>query len=454
MSSTSDSSERDSAARVDIVLEARPERHLVRPTGSKRHVDFVVRVLAGPAATPVSRLPLTLGLVIDRSGSMHGDKLRTAKAAALAVLDQLDARDRVALVVFDDHIDVLRELTPVTLEVKAHARAELARIEARGSTALHEGWLTGCRAIAPTDTAMAPERQLARCYLLTDGLANVGETDHERIASEAAGIREHAGVGTSTFGIGEDYDEGLLGPMAVAGWGQFHSLRSVDEIARTFSGELGELLAVAAPQVRIEIQADRGVRAEVISAYQLTPGTQPVDGRYTWTVGLGDLLNGDEKHAVVRFAFPPRPEGSEDASVRARVVWGTGRDEHATAWHEVRFTYASQSACDDEPQDPAVMRWVGKHSADRAHREALLLSKNGDMEQARHVLRSASRHISQYAADDAELRTEVAGLDALDEQIAERPLSSRMSKEAYFQRQRSSRSQRDYRGGAEPPEQH
>src|SRR5438132_172271 len=96
--------------------------------------------------------------------------------------------------------------------------------------------------------------RLTRCFLLTDGLANVGVTDVEQIAADAAGVRANAGVGTSTFGIGLDYNEALLGPMAVAGGGQFHNLRSPAEIATTFLGELGELLAVAARDVRLEIE--------------------------------------------------------------------------------------------------------------------------------------------------------------------------------------------------------
>jgi Ca-activated chloride channel family protein len=93
---------------------------------------------------------------------------------------------------------------------------------------------------------------LTRCFLLTDGLANVGLTDLEQIAAQAAGVRTHAGVGTSTFGIGDDYAESLLGPMAVAGGGQFHHLRTPVDIARTFLGELAEMLCAAALNVLLE----------------------------------------------------------------------------------------------------------------------------------------------------------------------------------------------------------
>jgi Ca-activated chloride channel homolog len=147
--------------------------------------------------------------------------------------------------------------------VKAAVGAALEGIGARGSTALHEGWLMGCREIADADgLESTPGARLARCFLLTDGLANVGLTDPEQIAAQAAGVRQSARAGTSTFGIGLGYAEQLLGPMAVAGEGQFHHLRTPADMRRTFSGELAELFAVAASTVRLELRASPEVSFE------------------------------------------------------------------------------------------------------------------------------------------------------------------------------------------------
>src|SRR5262245_51059684 len=112
--------------------------------------------------------------------------------------------------------------------------------------------------------------------------------------------------GTSTFGIGDDYAETLLGPLAVAGGGQFHHLRSPEDIARTFLGELGELLNVVALNVQLEVEASEGTEAEVISPYWPRR-----TGETRWAVALGDLLEGEERHVIVRFAFDhPVPGGT------------------------------------------------------------------------------------------------------------------------------------------------
>ena len=433
-----------------VILEARPERRLIRPTGSFRHVDFAVRVGQVPSGVGSDRYPLALALVLDRSGSMAGGKLETAKRAALAVLDRLDERDRVAVVVFDQAIDIVQPAAPATPIVKARIRAELATIGPRGSTALHEGWLTGCRAIAD-DHPLPTRGTVARCFLLTDGQANVGVTDPEQIAIEAAGIRAHAAIGTSTFGIGADYDERLLEPLAVAGGGQFYHLRRISEIAHTFVGELGDLLAVAARQARLELEADPGITIDVVSQYW-TQAASGGGGTPRWTITIGDLIGGEERHIVIRCGFPRqrRPE-AEALTIRGRLVWSAGGLDQTTDWQEVRFTFASNQACDDEPRDPAVMHWVGLHHSDRARREATEQSRRGDLGGARTTLRSVSRRIQEYAASDPALQEALHDLAQVEQQVSAAPASPLVAKEQWYQAHRRSRGKLDRRDGDPDP---
>ncbi len=306
---------------IDLVALTRvsPERRLIAPEGgSLRHIAFNMQVAPAIPGEPADRPKLRLALVVDRSGSMSGAKLQTAKYAALAVLDRLTAQDEAVIVVFDHEVQVLQPLGPVTEDYRMQARLALGQLEPGGNTALHEGWLTGCLAIAPEGMDLRGT-ELARCFLLTDGQANHGITDPEQIATQVHDVRNQAGVSTSTFGIGDDYAEDLLGTMAVAGGGQFHHLRTVDEIAKTFAGELGELLTVAAPSVRLEVAAPhRGVRAETISHYRTEHLT---DGQTGWVVNIGDLIHNEQRQAVMRFRFPAGSEG-ESMTLRARVLWG------------------------------------------------------------------------------------------------------------------------------------
>lgn len=425
-----------------MTLEPRQERRLIAYTGCVRHIDFFVRVSETPAPSDTDRTPLNVALVLDRSGSMAGDKLRTAKKAALSLLDRLSERDTAGVVIFDDRIDTIQTVGKVTPVLKAHVRAELARIEARANTALHEGWLTGCKAIAEAIGHTDGDR-VARCFLLTDGLANVGITDPEAIAGEAANIREHTGIGTSTFGIGDDYSEELLGPLAVAGGGQFHHLRAADEIATTFVRELGEMLAIAAINVRLELEVPAGPSVEVLSTYRSAPDT----AKTHWLVPLGDLLSQEERHVVIKLAFPPRAATSdrETEKLRARLVWTVQGEDLHTNWRDVTFAYADAAACDAEPFDPTVMHWVGQHLADSAQVRSISHAKSGESDLAAKEIREAIAQVSTYAASSPELQEDLLALEELARKIEQGEMEAGYMKERYYQSQTRSSGKRDLR---------
>ncbi|MEQ8661483.1 MAG: VWA domain-containing protein, partial [Gammaproteobacteria bacterium] len=190
---------------MDETLSLTADRTLIRAGGaSKRYLlaDVDVPLRAGDHP----RLPINVALVIDRSGSMRGAKIGYACDAARYALGLLTAADRVAVVAFDDRIEVPVPSTRRDPPAFAAAREAIAHLDARGTTDLAAGWLTGCREIATHLEAGT----IARCLVLTDGLANRGTTDPDVLVRHATELRAR-GIVTSTFGIGNDFDEVLLG---------------------------------------------------------------------------------------------------------------------------------------------------------------------------------------------------------------------------------------------------
>ncbi len=429
---------------TDLVslIRISPERRLVAPEGgSLRHISFNLQVAPATPGDATARPKLRLALVVDRSGSMSGAKLQTAKLAALAVLDRLTAQDEAVVVVFDHEVQVLQPLGPVTDLYRMQARLALGELAPGGNTALHEGWLTGCLAIA-RETAAISGGEIARCFLLTDGQANHGITDAEQIATQVHDVRNQASVSTSTFGIGDDYMEDLLGAMAVAGGGQFHHLRTVDEIANTFVAELGELLTIAAPRVRLEVAAPhRGVRAETISHYQ----TQNLaDGQTGWVVDIGDLIHDEERQVVMRFRFPVGSEG-ESMTLRARMLWERGGVPCAGDWQDIVFTYAYLPQRSAEPFSRTALHWAGLHHGYRTRVMATRMNREGNLEGARRLLLSCASRIESYEGEDMDLQTMRRELQALAARMGTERLSSMALKEQLSSSQRLSRGQRDLR---------
>lgn len=446
---------------VMVVLDARPERRLLRAGGSSSYLDVVIRVAESSNRSQTERPPVHIALVIDRSGSMSGTKVDTAKRAALAVLDGLNERDTAAVVVFDDFIDVVQAEAPVTALVKAHVAAELARIDARGSTALYEGWLVGCRAIAAesleaTGSSVEVHMGVRRAFLLTDGQANIGLAEPEALAHAAAEVREAAHVSTSTFGIGDDYAEELLGPMAEAGGGQFYHLRTPQEIATTFISELEQVLGTLARDAHLEIEATPGITVDLVSAYAWRAGAPSTAGSGRWEARVGDLLGGEERHVVLRLHFSAADATSgmtsaagvpDEQTVRMRLTWEDQVGSHTTAWQRCTFRYAeSDAAYDAELRDETVLHYAAQHLSDNAQREAIRARKRGDLGHARTATRAAySRLAALTLGDDEVLAEEIKSLKAMEDELSDVKPDLASLKERYYQSQLRSTSKRDRR---------
>ncbi|NBT03609.1 MAG: VWA domain-containing protein [Proteobacteria bacterium] len=435
-----------------VTVTARPDRAHVPVSGGERFLDTEIRVAARPVrAGQVGRLPVAIGIVIDRSGSMGGGKIETAKAAALAVIDQLRDGDEIAITIFDNHIEVLQPRVKVTPEVRRDVRRLLAGVHSRGGTALHAGWLDGCRALANGQLTVGADT-ITRCFLLTDGQANEGVTDIDLICQDVAGVREHARITTSTFGIGDDYAEELLQPMAVAGGGQFHHLRNPEEIARTFLGELGEVFEIAASAVALEFEVDARATVEVVSEYWTGRRNALVgsaDGpRQTLRVEVGDLTFAEVRHVVLALGYPAQAAGAPDQLVRVRGIWRVpGGDESASPWQDVRYVHADEATCDADVIDPAVARWVGEHLIERTRKSSSARSKRGDLSGVLEDESELGRRLGAFVVASPQVEAMSVSYEAVSLGMRTAPMSEALAKEAYFRSARVSRGQRDFRGG-------
>ena len=181
--------------------------------------------------------PLDVALVIDRSGSMSGDKLRLAREAVADFIQSLSPRDHVAVVAYDDEVEVVVRRCHPSPELGALVR----KIEDRGSTNLYGGWLAGAKMLKPGGSVI----------LLSDGLANVGRfTDGGHLSAHAKKTFEAFRVSTSTIGVGTDYDEALMAGMARSGGGSHYFAQGDKSIREAFAQERYNLGAAVVGEVR------------------------------------------------------------------------------------------------------------------------------------------------------------------------------------------------------------
>ncbi|MGP1675421.1 MAG: vWA domain-containing protein, partial [Candidatus Limnocylindrales bacterium] len=381
-------------------LTARADRRLIRPN-SRSHRFVLVELTAPPATHSRERAPVNLAFVLDRSGSMSGTKLALAKQAVEEALARLDARDRFSIVVYDDVVDTVVESTSASAEARRNAIERLASVDARGSTNLADGWFRGCEQVA---THLSREG-IDRVLLLTDGLANVGIVDVDELARHAGELRAR-GVSTTTFGIGNDFDEALLQAMSDAGGGHFYYIADAAQIRDHIASEVGETLEVAARDAELELLAGEGIAIEAISPHRFTGhGTRSV-------VSLGDLVADQAIDVVLRLTFPYGQLG-RDTGLIVRVLDREGAFETADVRDaRLSWTWADDAANDGQPRDTNVDRAVARQFAARARQAAVQRNRAGDFEEARRVLDATAKRIRRYAGRDPELRALVEDLVA------------------------------------------
>ena len=268
--------------------------------------NFVLYLLleAKPQGAGV-RLPLNLGIVLDRSGSMYDEKrLEYVSEAVKYLIDHLGPEDRAAVVAFADKAAVVATADQVLHDKVRVKRAidDLDLFEIGGGTQMALGMEA---AVAEVEKHYTPNH-LNRLLLLTDG-----QTYEERKCLELA--RQHRErISCSTLGVGIEFNEKLLMEMAEASGANYHFISDPATIPGIFSRELEGLRNVALTNARIEVQLSTGVQVKEVfrsspQIYLLKDVTP--DAERALTIPLGDLESGVANSALMVLVLPPRKPG-------------------------------------------------------------------------------------------------------------------------------------------------
>ena len=406
-------------------IEFTPLRDVVS-SDTTTTLDVLVKIIPPEAEADSQRPALNLGLVIDRSGSMQGKKILYARKAACYAIEQLLATDRVSVTIYDSQVETLVASTLV--KDKAQITRQIESIQPRNSTALHAGWVEGGVQVSQY---FCPE-QLNRVILLSDGLANQGETNPDVIASDVKGLAKR-GVSTTTMGVGDDYNEDLLEAMANSGDGNYYYIESSEQLPEIFQMELQGLMATLGRNVTLGIEPQGDVElVDVLNDLALTR-----QGQFQ----LPNLVMGNPFVVVVRLKVPAMIGEQQANLCNFRLAWESNEQkEHLKLRAMLQLPVVASANLEEFPFNPEVQRQVALMMSARAKQEAVQQVDRGEYEAASKLIQETRQQVLR-APKSPLIEQEAQSLMDLDADLKARRLQKYRKRSHYesHQYQRSMR---------------
>ncbi|MDR2862722.1 MAG: VWA domain-containing protein [Puniceicoccales bacterium] len=355
-----------------------------------------------------NRPPVNLAMVLDRSGSMNGEKIIQAREAAIEAVRRLATDDIVSLIAFDDRVETLIPATRVGDLRNIEER--IRRIQPGNSTALHAGVSQGAAELRENLTKPG---YIHRIILLSDGQANVGPETPEQLG--ALGVKlVKDGISVTTVGLGLGYDEDLMTKLALKSDGNTYFVKNARDLPDIFKTELGDVLNVVARRVAITIEFPEGVRPVRFVGREGTIKGQSAE------LTINQIYGGQEKFALVEVEIPTVKDGTERDLARVNVAFENTRSqtvEKSTVVGRARFSADKNVVLKSANQ--RVQADYASNLIAVAKDEAIVLADAGKVSEAAALMRLQSATLnSGYFANNtvvAELASKnTADADSLE----------------------------------------
>lgn len=336
------------------------------------------------------RPPVNLVIVLDRSGSMSGEKIEQAREAAIEALRRLDRRDVFSLVIYDHEVSTL--ISPQAPTDVLWLERQIRSVTSRGNTALFAGVSQGAAELRKN---LERRGFVHRVLLLSDGQANVGPSSTDDLGRLGAALRRE-GIAVTTVGLGEGFNEDLMTALAQRSDGNHYYAAESGDLPQIFAKELGDVLDVVAQRVEITIEFPEGVR--VIRSI----GREAECRDRHVTFGLNQLYGGQEKFLLVEIEAPAAKADEVRTLARAQATFtdasGESRQE-LRAEGSVRYT--RDETLVKREANLKVQTEYAANAVAEAKSQAIALADAGRTDEAARVMRENSAQLSLVASSYA-----------------------------------------------------
>ena len=329
------------------------------------------------------RMPVNVAIVIDKSGSMQGDKIEQARTAAIHAIDRLRDSDIVSVVTYDSSVNVV---VPATKASDRQAiKAKIREIQAGGNTALFAGISKGASEVRKFQA----DNRVNRVILLSDGLANVGPSTPSELEELGASLLKE-GMSVSTMGLGLGYNEDLMTRLALASSGNHVFIEDAENLVQVFQNEFDDVLSVVAQKIVIKAQLAEGVRPVKVLNYPADITGQQV------TIDLGQLYSNQERFFVVEYELATGKANTSSPIADVTVKYmnmATETQDTLSSSVQVKFTNSTELAEKDVNKE--VLASCVIQIANERNRRATELRDAGEVEEAKKLLKFNADYLNR-----------------------------------------------------------
>ena len=353
--------------------------------GEKGQKTYLRIDLEGIRREETERTPVNIAIVIDKSGSMNGNKLAQAKEAAIMAVERLGRDDYVSIITYSSKVDVLMPSTRVTNTTEFRHR--IKSIRSNGQTALYAGTKRGIHELEE----FLDENRVNRVILLSDGLANVGPSkpsDLEKLG-QMAGSK---GISITTIGLGLGFNEDLMTKLAYASDGNHAFVKHERDLVDIFNKEFGDVLSVIAQDIEIIIECEVGIKP-----IRLLGRRAEVRGQ-TIRVKLNQLYGAQSKHLIIEAELDEAHEEGDQPFAKVTIDYRSLQNksrETLSANTKINFTKNKKRVA--KAVNKRVMSDVIEQIAIERNEQAVNLRDKGDVKRAKMLLQNNAAYLAKEA---------------------------------------------------------
>lgn len=360
---------------------------------------------------PEIRPRINLGIIIDRSTSMRGERLDQVRTATSSILTQLDPRDSATILSFSDRAELV--LSPDEARRENIARARLSLLRADGGTEIAQGLRAGLDGLQ----AHFFKGGVNHVILLTDGHTYGDEADCLRMADEAA----EQGITINAVGIGTDWSDRFLDQLANRTGGYVVFLDTPSTILNLFSRIVGSLERVAAS--RVSLSGALAPQADLRSAFRLNPDPMPLPDHFP--LKLGNLPIEGKIELILEVVIQPIMESGPFSLGNLQIqgdVLSPGPDTRKLSL-DLAIVVSRETDPEDSP--PEILSALGAITLYRIQEKARYEAEIGEPERAArrlerlatHLLASDEKALAHTALREAERLTQTSIFSERGEKI-------------------------------------